>query len=497
MENKQGIFNTVINDGKKFLLAILLLILISILLNFLLYLFGFYSISADESGRTLLAYQWLHGGYKVAPTWLPFYTVLVGYGIKIIPDLFWTPRIICSFFGVLSFVSFIWLSHQLSKDRYITLLSAIIALFFPTRVILSAVPLSESMFYFFIFSGIALFIMWLRSVWDHNLILSAVAFAVSSSIRYEGWFFSASLVVILLVFKKLKVKDISVTNILLITLVGLAFPLYWFLFQTNISGNPLQFFDDASRGYKNAQGITIFTILKNNYLLRFIHHNLIYFCFPGLISLSYFFVRESLIRRWFSFILLPFIPLVLLSFLGIGIPTHNIWRVPELWNILLIPFTAHFIKNIGSFEIKYLKNFQKVKIPLLLTILLLYYSFHIYRLMGIDAFTTEDLRTGRYVEKNLMVNETNKILIEVTDWSYLNVMVASNKPEMFVLNSSSNPKIKENEIINKDQKVNFEELSEKHIKYVLLKSKDLKSKAINNPFLKNKKVFKDWSVFEL
>ena len=497
MENKPGIFSAVINDKKKFFLVILLLILISILLNPLLYLCGFYSISADESGRTLLAYQWLHGGYKVTPTWLPFYTIIIGYGIKIIPDLFWTPRIICSFFGVLSFVSFIWLSHQLFKDRYITLLSAIIFLFFPTRVILSAVPLSESMYYFFIFSGIALFTMWLRSVWDHTLILSAVAFAVASSIRYEGWFFSASLVVILIVFKKLKVKEISFANILLITLVGLAFPLYWFLFQTNISGNPLQFYDDASRGYKNAQGITLFSILKNNYLFRFIHHNLIYFCFPGLISLSYFFVRESLIRRWVSFILLPFIPLVLLSFFGIGIPTHNIWRVPELWNILLIPFTAYFIKNIGSFEIKYLKQLQKIKIPILLTLLLIYYSFHIYRLMGIDAFTREDLRAGRYVEKNMIVNEASKILIEVPDWSYLNVMIASNKPEMFVLNSDSNPKVKEDEIINKESKIDFEELSNKHIKYILLKSKDLKSKAMNNPFLKEKKAFKDWFVFEL
>ncbi len=339
--------------------------------------------------------------------------------------------------------------------------------------------------------------MWLRSVWDYYLILSAVAFAVSSTIRYEGWLFSASLVVILIIFKKLKVKEISFADILLITLVGLAFPLYWFLFQTNISGNPLQFYDDASRGYKNAQGITLFTILKNNYLFRFIHHNLIYFCFPGLISLSYFFVRESLIRRWVSFILLPFIPLVLLSFFGIGIPTHNIWRVPELWNILLIPFTAHFIKNIGSFELKYLKKLQKIKVPILLTILLIYYSFHIYRLMGIDAFTREDLKTGRYVEKNLMVSETNKILIEVPDWSYLNILIASNKPEMFVLNSDSNPKVKENEIINKENKIDFEELSNKHIEYILLKSKDLKSKAMNNPFLKEKKAFKDWSVFEL
>jgi hypothetical protein len=117
--------------------------------------------------------------------------------------------------------------------------------------------------------------------------------------------------------------------------------------------------------------------------------------------------------------------------------------------------------------------------------------------MGIDAFTREDLKAGRYVEKNLMVNETNKILIEVPDWSYLNVIVASNKPEMFVLNSGSNPKVKENEIISKDRKIDFEELSNKHIEYVMLKSQDLKNKAMNNPFLKEKKAFKDWSLFGL
>ena len=497
MENKPGILNAVIGDKKKFLLVIILLIFFSLLLNVVLYIGGFFSISADESGRTLLAYEWLRGGYKEAPTWLPFYTIVIGYGIKIFADLFWAPRIVATFFCVLSFASFIWLAHQLFKDKYVTLLSAIIALFFPTRVILGAVPLSESMYYFFIFSGIALFTMWLRSRWDHNLILSAVAFAVSSSIRYEGWFFSAALVLILIIFKKLKVKEISIVNILLISMIGFAFPLYWFLFQTNISGNPLQFFEDASRGYENAQGITFFTILKNNYLGRFIHHNLIYFCFPGLISLSYFFVRDSLIRRWVSFTLLAFIPLVILSFFGIGIPTHNIWRVPELWNILLIPFTAYFIKNIRSFEIKYLKHLQNVKIPLLLTLLLIYYSFHIYRLMGIDAFTKEELKVGRYVERNLMVNETNKILIEIPDWSYLNIIVASNKPGLFVWNSDYNPKKKGNEIINKESKINFEELSNRRIKYLLLKSEGLKSKVMSNPFFREKKVFKEWSVFEL
>lgn len=497
MENKAGIFETVISDRKKFFLALVLLIFFSGLLNVLLYLWGFYSISADESGRTLLAYQWLHGGYKETPTWLPLYTIIIGYGIKIIPDLFWTPRIIATFFGIISFASFIWLVHQLFEDRYITLLSAIIALFFPTRVILCAVPLSESMYYFFIFSGLTFFTKWLKSLWDHNLILAALAFAISSSIRYEGWFFSVALVVISIIFNKLKIRNISFSNILLVIFVGLAFPLYWFLFQTNISGSPLQFFEDATRGYENAQGITFFTILKNNYLVRFIHHNLIYLCFPGLISSVYLFAKNSLIRRWIGFPLLAFIPLVILSFFGIGIPTHNIWRVPELWNILLIPFTAYFIKSVGSLEIRYLRSLQKIKIPLLLTLLLIYYFFHVYRLMGVNAFTKDELRAGRYIEKNLILNESNRILIEVPDWTYLNIIVASNKPEIFVRNSDYNPKIKGNEMINKDNKINFEKLSSMHIKYLLLKSNELKDKVMGNPFLKRKKTFSQWSVFEL
>jgi hypothetical protein len=497
MENRVGILETAVSSRKKLLFALILLIFFSGLLNVLLYLLGFYSISADESGRTLLAYQWLHNGYKETPTWLPFYTAVIGYGIKIVPDLFWTPRVIATILGVLSFTSFIWLVHYLFKDRYITLLSAVIALFFPTRVILSAVPLSESMYYFFVFSGIALFTMWLRSKWDHNLILSALAFAVSSSVRYEGWFFSAALVVILIIFKSLKVRDISITNILLISLIGASFPLYWFLFQTNISGNPLQFFEDAKRGYENAQGITFFTILKNNYLVRFIHHNIIYLCFPGLISSGYLFVKDGLIRRWIGFLLLPFIPLLILSFFGIGIPTHNIWRVPELWNILLIPFTAYFIKNIGTLEIKYFRHLQRIKIPLLLTLLLIYYSFHVYRLTGANAFTKEDLKVGRYVEKSLMLDERNKILIEIPDWTYLNIIVASNKPKFFVLNSNFNPRIKGNEIINKDHKINFEELSNRHIKYLVFKSEKLKNKVMSNPFFRKKKGFSQWSVFEL
>ena len=74
--------------------------------------------------------------------------------------------------------------------------------------------------------------------------------------------------------------------------------------------------------------------------------------------------------------------------------------------------------------------------------------------------------------------------------------MASNKPEFFVWNSDFNPKIKGNEVINKD-KIELEELSGRHIKYLILKSEELKNKVVSNPFFKKKEDFSQWSVFEL
>ncbi len=272
----------ILKDKKYFKLTLLFIILFSVVLNVILYYAGFYSISADESGRTIVAYKWVNGSYEGIQTWLPFYTIVMGFGLKIFPDLFFTPRIIISLFGVLAFVSFIWMTQELFKDRYITLLSALIALFFPSRVILSSVPLSESFFFFFIFTGIAFFTRWLNSKKNYLLFLSALAFAFSSSVRYEGWLFSASIILVLIFFKRLNTDEVKPRTILIICLIGLIFPVYWFISQANVAGNPFHFFYDVNKNYERALGTSFFSILKHNYLTRFIHHNLIYLCFPSL-----------------------------------------------------------------------------------------------------------------------------------------------------------------------------------------------------------------------
>jgi hypothetical protein len=500
VKNQSDIFVRISSSEKSFTASLLIIVLTAIIIQIILYTSGFYSISADESGRTLLAYQWMKGEIKETPTWLPFYTIAIDASLKIIPDLFWTPRIAGSLFGILAFISFIWLVHQLFRDRYITILSSVIGLFFPTRVILSAVPLSESMFFLFIFSGTASFIIWLRSGKDFNLVSASVCFAISSSIRYEGWFFSAALFVLIIIFTKMKREGSSVKHIIVVALIGFAFPVYWFIYQAGISGgNPVQFFIDQSRGYEKSQGITFLTILKNNHLTRFIHHNLIYICFPGLIVLVYLFFRDNLIRKLFFLLLLTFIPLVLISFTGRGTPTHNIWRISELWNILLIPFTAYFIKNIQSFDLRFLKQLQRMKVPLIVSVLIIYYLIHIYRLTGIDAFTAEDLRTGRFLEKEIipLTDEKNKILIEVPDWSYINIIVASNNPDRFVVNSEGGPKRKENEIITYEKDIIPDELTAIKVKYLFIKSKELKNKIDAYPFFKKKVKLDKWTLYEL
>jgi hypothetical protein len=327
---------------------------------------------------------------------------------------------------------------------------------------------------------------------------------LASSVRYEGWLFSFSLIIVLIVIRKLEYEKASLALISIASAIGLAFPIYWFIYQTDASGNPLNFFSSVNENYESAQGISFLTILKNNYLTRFIHHNLIYVCFPGIFASVYLFLRNSIVRKLVTFILIPFGLLILISFTGRGLPTHNMWRIPELWNLLLIPFTAYFIQNIDQF-IKRKKNVNKIfnyknsALPFLLSILMIYYLIHIYRYTDDkNYFGKEELRIGRYVEDIIKNNPSKNILIEVPDWSFLHIITASNHPDDFYkISDSGDESILRNKIISEGSSLDLGELKEKDISFLLIKSKELKSKVQPNPFFKLRKNFKEWSLYSI
>ena len=97
----------------------------AVCLNTELVMKGFYGISADESGRTLDALQWISRGTPISDVWLPFHRIVVGLGILLFHDLFITPRVISFLFGLSALTAVIWLAHELFHDRRITCLTAI------------------------------------------------------------------------------------------------------------------------------------------------------------------------------------------------------------------------------------------------------------------------------------------------------------------------------------------------------------------------------------
>ncbi len=114
-------------------------------------------------------------------------------------------------------------------------------------------------------------------------------------------------------------------------------------------------------------------------------------------------------------------------------------------------------------------------------------------------FTKEELKIGRYVEQNLIESDpASKILIEVPDWSYLHIIAASNHPENFIKSlEGSNPRLVRNPTITDTSSINLAELTENNIRFILVKSLELKNKIQNNPFFKRIKNFKEWSLYEI
>jgi hypothetical protein len=116
-----------------------------------------------------------------------------------------------------------------------------------------------------------------------------------------------------------------------------------------------------------------------------------------------------------------------------------------------------------------------------------------------NYFSKEELRIGRYIEQNLIEGDLAvKILIEIPDWSYLHIAAASNHPENFIKSlEGGDPKLIRNPTITDSSKIDLAELTDKNIKFMLVKSQQLKNKIQHNPFFKERKNFKEWVVYEI
>lgn len=98
-------------------LQLLLVIFLAIIIQLFLFIISFYAISGDESDRSIQAFNWAMGFPIYDAAWLPLHKIILGLGFKVFPDLFLTPRLINSLFGILLIPLAAWLAHELFRSK--------------------------------------------------------------------------------------------------------------------------------------------------------------------------------------------------------------------------------------------------------------------------------------------------------------------------------------------------------------------------------------------
>ncbi len=392
---------------------------------------GFYSIGWDESGRTLDAHLWAAHGVFQAKAWLPFYRICVGLGLKAFPDLVLTPRIITFFFGLAAVVAAGWLAQELFQNRKTTLLSLVLSTFFSQRVALSLAPLSDIMFIAVMLAAMASFSRWLRAHTRVSLFVCGFFGAVATTLRYEGWVFCAAMFLMAAASYLFLPASVKRQDLFFFGLILFAFPAVWvatMFFRMN----------PVAAVIRDAQQFSTWEVLQRNPLVDFALGNALTLNLIGGIAVARLLRRGE--WRFKAVVIASFGPLLLVCLVLLlmqSAQTGPSWRMTGVWGMLLVPFTAYLLA--GCFRDASGGMIRAAFAPALTLLVLAAFAYDTLRIerSSFWAFPRSDLEAGRYLGGLISADPDRKILIESSRYYFLNIEVASQRPEAFVENSQT------------------------------------------------------------
>jgi hypothetical protein len=487
-----------------FRLLFLLPFVAAAILHAYLYSEGFYAISADESARTIQAYQWYQSKSMPATVWLPFYRYVVGSALQLFgADLFLVPRIVSFLFGLITLAALGWLSEELFERREITLLTFILGALLPQRVVLSLVPLAEIIFICAITIASLFFARWLRLLEPRQLYLSAASFALASMLRYEGWLFCGCLLLFLCWLHYTKKIAVTTRTILASTIILLIFPLCWMLLHAQQHGNPFWFVTGTTNRYAFIYGDSLWLLFKNSVFYQFLQQNYNSFNLWGLIAFISLTLTNHRIRHWAIVPSAAFLLMSIISLAGKALPTHNFWRIAAVWTVLLLPFTAYWLTELAKLFQQLDKAWDRVLQTLVLLIFLTQFSQQCYEMTRYSEFLPHHRQAGDYLATILERAEEPdeiKILIEqVYRWHQLNIVVASQHPDNFIYHNhlGTNYGQVQSLMVSAEEKVLDEAaLSANHVLFLLFQEQKTKDFLQKHPRTTKIAEFGDWSLYE-
>lgn len=316
--------------------------------QYTLYQRGLYTKSGDESARIILAREWMEHKTRLQPEiWLPFPKYLTGMALEIHDDSMTAPWVANGIAGILLVPALGALAWALFRQRTIALFSMVLGACFGPRLAIAAVPWSESLYCLALLLALTCFARWLTTGRARYLWAVLICTFLSTGTRYEAWLISACIggaCIALLARDASRRRVYKFLASAGVVLAVAAFPLFWIGLWHVGSGHALGFLSASGNRYiELANKEHLFSkTFQDSMASQFLWQNGTSLNLLGSTAAIGLGRRPGLVRTWLIVPASSFAIMAVVSAAGLGLPSHNFWRIPVLWSLLLIPFTAYW-----------------------------------------------------------------------------------------------------------------------------------------------------------
>jgi hypothetical protein len=311
-----------------------------------LFLTGFYRVTADESARSLMAWELSWDNALQPWIWPPFYKGVVGLSLKLFDDVFLIPRLMVALAGIGTLLVSVALSDVLFRNRTVSIATAALAALAPERLVFSVVPLSD-IFYFLALLGAGLCLLrWLRTEHASRLLSACALLFAAAAVRYEAVLFGLVLGAFL-TWRLLVARDLGVGTYVAAGILLASFPAFWLLQSylwygsvENLAITSQQFVAVFGKDYALAS-----REMPALHLLRAALWNPL--LLAGLAVAVLCAAADTAMRKWSALLWLPLLLISLATVATLSVTQAASWRTAGFWVLLLLPFEALALVRLG------------------------------------------------------------------------------------------------------------------------------------------------------
>ena len=137
---------------------------------------------------------------KIFEIWLPFEKYLNGLVLRIIPDVYWAPRITVMIASCILLIAFFFIVYLIFEDLKVSFVSALWIVCHPWYAWLSGTPMLEMYYLSFLFVGLVFLFYWLKTLNNSLLFWAGVSFLFASGFHVQSWLYINSIIILTVAF---------------------------------------------------------------------------------------------------------------------------------------------------------------------------------------------------------------------------------------------------------------------------------------------------------